>query len=203
MDTFPIKLTKRQLMSFETGIVIASNITPSPGESIYVEKVAPPEKREEQWREICQAEANGRTVQRFRNRAEYVKHLGALARMTQESKEDRPRKPLTPTPVTAADEAQKSTNDKKPISEDLHDVRMTRKALMALKTGLIIVTTQCNCDNHTTCHVAEVAAIEDRPAQWEDIRNRGLHGKLFRVFSQREAYQSYLLRLREAGAEMG
>jgi hypothetical protein len=73
------KLTKKFLMSLETGLFICSNVYDDDTESLYSiyqkpalsEKVISLSTRERQWNKIKEKTLNGRTFQVFKNEADY------------------------------------------------------------------------------------------------------------------------------------
>ncbi len=82
------KLTKKFLMDIEEDLYLVSNVHPSPLQSIYADKVASPDMREYQWRQIVEVEANNRVCYVFSSKEDYQKYFnGPIVDMLMEGAE--------------------------------------------------------------------------------------------------------------------
>ena len=69
-------LTKKYLMSLPEGVYLVSNLFPENSmQSIFAEKVAPLNLREDQWERIMEVNADQRKCHVFKNEAEYKRWL--------------------------------------------------------------------------------------------------------------------------------
>lgn len=70
------KLTKKSFMSFETGLYLCSNCWNYKGSKpIFSEYVAPPERRQEQWRRVVASGASQRRYMLFPNEQAFKSFL--------------------------------------------------------------------------------------------------------------------------------
>ena len=67
------KLTKKYLMQLPENTFLSSNVADHAGCPLFAETVGAVSSRDEQWKRIVQANANGRLGNVFRNKADYAR----------------------------------------------------------------------------------------------------------------------------------
>ena len=75
-----IKLTKKNLMAFQEGIFILSNLYEN-GKSIYTASVVPQDQRAKQWEEIKKVKADGRLCNIFNDEKEQQEYSASISKL--------------------------------------------------------------------------------------------------------------------------
>lgn len=72
------KLSKKFFLTLPEGVILCSNCGHAPDEPIFLEKVSPLSKREEQWQRIKDCYANQRHCHVFENESECSRFLKSI-----------------------------------------------------------------------------------------------------------------------------